>query len=448
MKKSILTTAFAFTVLFASAQLYVNTSNRVGIGFATPNALLSFGTGVVDNKIYLYDGFSDKYGFGVRSSQFMIYSGNNGSSTGGITFGKYDGTNFYENVRFQNGGMVGIGTATPAYKLDINGDARISYINSLYLNDGTGTGSGGGLRLFHMGAANPGYIDCKSSVGMNFRVDNNNGGIIRMTILSGGNVGIGISTPGYLLDIAGTAHCPAMAWSSDSTKKKNIKDLSLNALTIINKLRPVTFEWKKVIDDGMKGTQMGFTAQELEKVLPSIVITKNDTVISVTTLDTASSKLVTKNETVKGCKSVKYNELFPIVIKAMQEQQKMIDSLFTIVNATKGQRTNDNGSGDEGNKAATIHEMELASGNAIIYQNAPNPFGDGTTIKYFIPDNVWSAQIVFFDSFGNQIKEFKVEEKGMGQLNVSTLNLAAGVYSYSLLVNGKVIDTKKMLKSN
>src|ERR1035437_4241559 len=135
MKKSILTTAFAFTVLFASAQLYVNTSNRVGIGFATPNALLSFGTGVVDNKIYLYDGFSDKYGFGVRSSQFMIYSGNNGSSTGGITFGKYDGTNFYENVRFQNGGNVGIGTTAPGtYKLYVNGT---SYFNGNGTYNGT-----------------------------------------------------------------------------------------------------------------------------------------------------------------------------------------------------------------------------------------------------------------------------------------------------------------------
>ena len=46
------------------------------------------------------------------------------------------------------------------------------------------------------------------------------------------------------------------------------------------------------------------------------------------------------------------------------------------------------------------------------------PFGDGTTIKYFIPDNM-DAQIVFYDNYGNQIKIFKVAENGMGQLNVS-----------------------------
>src|ERR1035437_2377938 len=40
MKKTIFTTAFALAVLFASAQLYVNTSNNVGIGTSTPATLL------------------------------------------------------------------------------------------------------------------------------------------------------------------------------------------------------------------------------------------------------------------------------------------------------------------------------------------------------------------------------------------------------------------------
>lgn len=102
-----------------------------------------------------------------------------------------------------------------------------------------------------------------------------------------------------------------------------------------------------------------------------------------------------------------------------------------------------NNSNEQGN-STNIHNIELAN-NAVLYQNAPNPFGEGTTIKYFIPDNM-DAQIVFYDNYGNQIKIYKVAENGMGQLNVSATNLAAGVYSYSLIVNGKVVDTKKMLK--
>ncbi|MBI3502633.1 MAG: hypothetical protein HY063_12655 [Bacteroidetes bacterium] len=56
-------------------------------------------------------------------------------------------------------------------------------------------------------------------------------------------------------------------------------------------------------------------------------------------------------------------------------------------------------------------------------------------------------RIIFLDEFGSKLNQFKVEEKGMGQLNISAINLSSGVYSYSLIVNGKMVDTKKMLKN-
>lgn len=87
----------------------------------------------------------------------------------------------------------------------------------------------------------------------------------------------------------------------------------------------------------------------------------------------------------------------------------------------------------------------ISERNIILFQNSPNPFGYGTIIKYFVPDNT-NAQIIFYDEFGRKLKEFKVEEKGMGQVNISAINLASGVYSYSLIVNEKVVDTKKMMK--
>lgn len=59
-------------------------------------------------------------------------------------------------------------------------------------------------------------------------------------------------------------------------KKQNIQSLTVSALDIVNKLNPVTYEWKDVKDDDMKGTQMGFIAQELEQVLPTMVVTANN----------------------------------------------------------------------------------------------------------------------------------------------------------------------------
>ncbi len=38
-------------------------------------------------------------------------------------------------------------------------------------------------------------------------------------------------------------------------------------------------------------------------------------------------------------------------------------------------------------------------------------------------------------------------QKGKGSLNVFANDLTNGVYTYTLVVDGKVIDTKKMIKN-
>jgi len=48
--------------------------------------------------------------------------------------------------------------------------------------------------------------------------------------------------------------------------------------------------------------------------------------------------------------------------------------------------------------------------------------------------------------YGKELKKTALATKGFGNINANTENLASGIYSYSLIVNDKVIDTKKMLK--
>jgi type IX secretion system substrate protein len=92
-----------------------------------------------------------------------------------------------------------------------------------------------------------------------------------------------------------------------------------------------------------------------------------------------------------------------------------------------------------------IEQVKESSNQLLVY---PNPFAEGVTIKYFIPENTTNAQIVFYDEFGNQLNTFAVSTTGAGQLNIASSNLAPGTYSYSLIINGKVVDTKKMIKTN
>ena len=87
------------------------------------------------------------------------------------------------------------------------------------------------------------------------------------------------------------------------------------------------------------------------------------------------------------------------------------------------------------------------SNSIILNQNDPNPFAEETKITYSIPDNVQDAKIIFFDNSGHIIQTVKINERGEGQLNVYASNLTSGIYSYSLIADGKVIDTKKMVCS-
>jgi len=104
----------------------VGYGGNVGIGTTSPGALLDLGNSIQDNKVHLYASGNDKYGMGIRGSQFLFYSGGLGSGSGGITFGKMNGTTYTENMRVTNDGNVGIGITNPQDKLHVSGDAIIS----------------------------------------------------------------------------------------------------------------------------------------------------------------------------------------------------------------------------------------------------------------------------------------------------------------------------------
>jgi hypothetical protein len=96
-----------------------------------------------------------------------------------------------------------------------------------------------------------------------------------------------------------------------------------------------------------------------------------------------------------------------------------------------------------GNRSAS-QEVVLNDGESVLNQNAPNPFMDQTTITYYIPENTAKAEIQFFNESGMLIKSVTVTA-GEGTLTVHSGNLRNGTYTYSLIADGKIVDTRKMM---
>ena len=80
-----------------------------------------------------------------------------------------------------------------------------------------------------------------------------------------------------------------------------------------------------------------------------------------------------------------------------------------------------------------------------VYQNAPNPFNEHTTIQCYIPKTVKKAELCVYNMQGAQVKCLLVTERGTVDVQIQAGQLAAGVYTYLLIGDGKTSDAKQMI---
>ena len=96
--------------------------------------------------------------------------------------------------------------------------------------------------------------------------------------------------------------------------------------------------------------------------------------------------------------------------------------------------------------AISSNKLRLSSSEkALLYQNNPNPSSNQTFIKYSIPTNAQYASIQFYSTDGALIEEYSIDHIGLGGLNIDVASLKTGIYTYFLLVDGELIDAKKMI---
>jgi len=159
----------------------------------------------------------------------------------------------------------------------------------------------------------------------------------KMRILSGGNVGIGTTTPADKLSVAGVV-APSVdntyslgkstaRWSvvyaangtiqtSDLRLKTNIEPLRYG-LKEVMLMQPVRYHWK---DNAMPGAKIGLIAQDVQQLVPEVVV----------------------GDQQKENLGMNYAELVPVLINAVKQQQQQIDEVQRKVDALKKKINPDN----------------------------------------------------------------------------------------------------------
>jgi hypothetical protein len=380
-------------------------------------------------------------------------------------------------------GKVGIGQPSPSYQLDVFTNTLSQAVHGV-IATGSGSNYAGSFSASGGGSTNYGVYANATGATTNYSLylgslsaSANNYSLYSVAAAKSyiaGDLGIGTPSPTATLDINGTAKCTASAWSSDQQFKTNIDSIQ-NALAIIKQLKPKTYYFDTANVWGLNfpsAKQHGFVAQDLEQILPEIVATssKPEEVDS-------SGNIVRPALTYK---SVYYIELIAFLTKGIQEQQQKIDSLqakvnnqdlvnselqnqittntimfenrlnelqASINNCCNATRSMHIGSIEPQSQPLQQIDVKLNDAQSIVLeQNVPNPFAEQTTINYTLPDNTGKAQMLFYNSNGKLIQSIELVQKGKGQLNVFANDLTNGIYTYTLVVDSKIISTKKMIK--
>lgn len=312
MKPAILPALCRTVLLFFSfpicAQLYTDevqvingVEGKVGIGSTTPGAKLVVYSGAVhpartystaNGEGLLFDAYYTGDANFTRYGDIVISSSDWTPSVMRFFTKAAYGTHA-ERLRIDSDGKFGVGDTSPVTKLTVNGDITISNAS---VPMGLMTEVGGTTPLLNLSVNFREPNKNNSYQGAAFRIDtrpsaplfqwlgraaNDTYEPLLMSMVSNGNVGIGMQPNSYKLAVNGDASKASSGpWqgNSDARLKTNITQLrSIETLNKLLLLKGVTYEWAddKTGIDRPKGIQYGFTAQNIQEVFPSLVTEDN-----------------------------------------------------------------------------------------------------------------------------------------------------------------------------
>ena len=137
-----------------------------------------------------------------------------------------------------------------------------------------------------------------------------------------------------------------------------------------------------------------------------------------------------------GTKSINYVEMVPILVQAIKELKTEIEELKC---------EGGNNVKDDSHMTSAIESSQSQISLLSLGQNKPNPFSNSTTIEVCIPEDVKSAFIYVYDLQGKKVEQMDITVRGRQDIQLNSANLTDGMYLYSLIADGKVVETRRMI---
>jgi hypothetical protein len=256
----------AFTTAGNTERMRIDSSGNVGIGTNSPSQLLSIYSGAAAAKINIK-------GFGAATGMFV----------------GMDSATDAQIWNSQNGFMRFATNDTERMRIDSSGNLLVGTTSAL-------SNSGAGLKIQYNSGTGP----CFATVGS---ASTNSDECFKA-------YSTGAAAYRFYVDWGGTIHATStsIAAISDGTLKENVRPLE-TGLAEIMALQPRRFDWK----NGDATNVAGFIAQEVETVLPELVVEQKYS------LDENDNDIMKK--------SLKMGDMIPTLVKAIQELKAEVDAL-------------------------------------------------------------------------------------------------------------------------
>ena len=428
MKKTILFAVMMMAVLSANAQLKVDSIGRVGVGSISSGATLNV-HGNQYNAINCTSYFADNVHNGIYNYTASrlnggvcgIYSRAMGELVSdGSTVGIRG-----EAIRTESSGLcIGVWGHNDARSNSLNrGIGVLGCINKTF-------------HAYLIDTLYAGYFNGLTKVQGNLIVTGNIRGSLLGAAASPSPISQGDLTEGRSAPMMSNA----LKGLSANTYYHELTDEMIRAMNADNtQSRVLPLDEENLSDEeilAMEEATINSNNEVAQLELSSMekqILTKQHYGLDADQLEEVFPDLVYENE--DGTKSINYVEMVPILVQAINELSAKVE---TMEGSNTAKKVVTRGTA---NVDGTEENLVLLS----LGQNKPNPFGTTTSIEVSIPDDVQKAFIYVYDLQGKKVDQMDITAHGKQTIQLDASTLCDGMYLYSLIADGKVVETRRMI---